>query len=92
MPELATIGTLSGDCGRESLQSVPEVPNNQPSFKIETNIGAESIVIPGGEIYQNLSIPVAELPVYIQRMKEKEYGFQKEFEVFVLYLKLLYSQ
>ena len=28
-----------------------------------------------------LSVPVSEVPVYIQKMKEREEGFQKEFQV-----------
>ena len=81
--ELSSNDTLpAGE--RESeflLQNIPEVSNNKPRIKIETESAAESVVIPGGEIYQNLGIPVADLPVYIQKMKEKGDGFQKEFEV-----------
>ena len=32
-------------------------------------------------IYQNLAIPVKQLPAYIQKMKERGDGFQKEFQV-----------
>ena len=81
--ELSTNDTLSGG-GRESelfLQNLPEISNNKPRIKIETESAEENEVIPGGEIYQNLGIPVTDLPVYIQRMKEKGDGFQKEFEV-----------
>ena len=35
----------------------------------------------GGAMYQNLVIPVNQLPVYIQKMKERGDGFQKEFQV-----------
>ena len=31
--------------------------------------------------YENLTIPVSELPLYIQKMKERGNGFQKEFQV-----------
>ena len=31
--------------------------------------------------YENLTIPVSQLPVYIQKMKERGDGFQKEFQV-----------
>ena len=83
--ELSTNDTLSGG-GRGpelSVQNAPEVSNNKPRIKTAADSAAESVVIPGGEIYQNLGIPVADLPVYLQRMKEKEDGFQKEFEVFL---------
>ena len=36
---------------------------------------------PGDAVYQNLAIPVNQLPVYIQEMKERGDGFQKEFQV-----------
>ena len=32
-------------------------------------------------IYQNLAIPIKKLPAYIQKMKERGDGFQKEFQV-----------
>ena len=31
--------------------------------------------------YENLAIPISQLPVYIQKMKERGDGFQKEFQV-----------
>ena len=36
---------------------------------------------PDDAIYQNLAIPIKQLPAYIQKMKERGDGFQKEFQV-----------
>ena len=36
---------------------------------------------PDDAIYQNLAIPIKQLPAYIKKMKERGDGFQKEFQV-----------
>ena len=44
---------------------------------------------PDDAVYQNLGIPVKQLPAYIQKMKERGDGFQKEFQVSHCYVCLL---
>ena len=48
--------------------------NDIEEYKICTNKSEKAF-------YENLTIPVSELPVKIQKMKERGDGFQKEFQV-----------
>ena len=53
--------------------------NNVPQKEIEESEISENSS--ENAIYENLAIPISQLPVYIQKMKERGDGFQKEFQV-----------
>ena len=70
-------GNHSAPVSRETHGSIKE-PNLAKS-KMEDSANPENNS--GEVIYENLSIPVSQLPIYIQKMKERGDGFQKEFQV-----------
>ena len=50
------------------------VPQKENESEISENNSEKAI-------YENLALPISQLPVYIQKMKERGDGFQKEFQV-----------
>ena len=68
--------------------SQEEQPNMDESFVSEgkNEEHDNSSDNPDDIIYQNLAIPVKQLPTYIQKMKERGDGFQKEFQVSYYYV------
>ena len=60
------------DANHNAMKADHSCENNVPQKENEESEKA---------IYENLAIPISKLPVYIQKMKERGDGFQKEFQV-----------
>ena len=67
-----------------SLKSSDDNIRNQPRVNAEfvSDVQQEETGNNNDDaIYQNLAMPIKQLPAYIQKMKERGDGFQKEFQV-----------